>query len=109
MSSNIQTIYNEGKELTAYRDNVVCVRDAYKITLNSCDWYTASTSRAMNHALKHTNYRITRKQGFFVLWYRGDKVCEFEATCTFNPYVRLVTHIDDKAVNITYGKEQETE
>lgn len=43
MSSNIQTIYNEGKEITKrYRNNVVCVREASKITLNSCGWYTAS-------------------------------------------------------------------
>lgn len=110
MSSRyIQTIYNEGKELTSYRNNVVCTRDSASIRLNSCGWYTLSTSKAMNHALRNTNYQVSRKQGMFILWYKCTQVCQFEETCTFNPCSKAVTHIDGKAVNITYGKEQETE
>ena len=109
MSSNIQTIYNEGKELTSYIHNVVCVRDSASIRLNSCGWYTLSTSKAMNHALRNTNYKVSRKQGMFILWYRGTQVCQFENTCSFNPCLKLVTTIDDKSVSIKYGKEQETE
>jgi len=110
MSSRyIQTLYHEESELTSYRNNVVCVRDSASIRLNSCGWYTLSTSKAMNHALENTNYRITRKQGFFVLWYKGEKVCDFEDMCTFNPCSKAVTTIDNKPVSIEYGKEQETE
>lgn len=108
-SRNIQTIYNEGKELTSYRNNVVCVRDSASIRLNSCGWYTLSTTKAMNHALRNTNYQVSRKQGFFVLWYKGEKVCTFEDTCTFNPCSKNVVSIDSKGVNIEYGKDDKTE
>lgn len=110
MSSNIQTIYHEGSELTSYRNNVVCVRDSSKITLNSCGWYTASTSKAMNHALRNTNYQVSRKQGNFILWYKGIEVCEFADACVFKPTSKIVTYIDGKSdMCLEYGKEQETE
>jgi hypothetical protein len=104
-SRYIQTLYHEDTELTSYRSNVVCVRDASKITLNSCWWYTASTAKAMNHALRNTNYQVSRKQGMFILWYKGTQVCQFEDTCTFNPCIKAVTTIDNKPVAIEYGKD----
>jgi hypothetical protein len=104
-SQYISTVYHEGSELTSYRSNIVCVRDSASIRLNSCGWCTLSTSKAMNHALRNTNYKVSRKQGFFVLWYKGEKVCEFEDTCSFNPCSKTVVSIDGKDVNIEYGKD----
>lgn len=110
MSSRyIQTIYNGDKELTAYRDNVVCIRNSASIKLMSCGWYTLSTSKAMNHALRNTNYQVSRKQGMFILWYKGTQVCQFEDTCAFNPCSKTVVSIDSKGVNIEYGKDEQAE
>ncbi len=108
-SRNIQTLYHEGSELTSYRNNVVCERNSTAIHLNSCGWYTLSTAKAMNHALRNTNYAITRKQDMFIMWYWGEKICEFKNLCAFNPCSNTVYFIDGKYVDIKYGKGLQTE